>query len=68
MLPHQPFDPRADADALHKAMKGFGTDEKGLINILCKRTSDQRVKIAQAYKAGYGKVCFLIENLKALVF
>ena len=59
VLPHHTFDPRADADALEKAMKGFGTDEKGLINILCKRTSDQRVKITQAYKAGYGKVCLL---------
>ena len=51
-----PFDARADADALHKAMKGLGTDEKALIDILCHRTAQQRVQIAQAYKSGYGKV------------
>ena len=56
MLPASPFDPRADADALHKAMKGFGTDEKGLIAVLCHRTAAQRVEIVKAYKSGYGKV------------
>nr|CAH0112233.1 unnamed protein product [Daphnia galeata] len=49
------FDARADADALHKAMKGLGTDEKALISILCHRTNAQRVLITQAYKSGYGK-------------
>ena len=53
-----PFDARADADALHKAMKGLGTDEKALIDILCHRTAQQRVQIAQAYKSGYGKVSY----------
>lgn len=56
MLPAALFDARADADALHKAMKGMGTDEKALINILCHRSNDQRVSITQAYKSGYGKV------------
>lgn len=50
------FDARADADVLHKAMKGMGTDEKALISILCHRTSSQRTAINQAYKSGYGKV------------
>lgn len=52
---HQPFDPRADADALYYAMKGLGTDEKALINVLCKRTSAQRAQITLAFKSGYGK-------------
>ncbi len=56
VTPVSPFDARADADALHKAMKGMGTDEKGLINVLCKRPSHQRVNIAQIYKASFGKV------------
>lgn len=56
VLPHQPFDARADADALYNAMKGWGTDEKGLISVLCKRTSSQRAQITQAFKSGYGKV------------
>ena len=54
--PASPFDARADADRLHKAMKGLGTDEKGLMEVLCRRTAAQRVQIAQAYKSGYGKV------------
>ena len=56
VYPTSPFDARADADALHYAMKGFGTDENVLINILCHRTRDQRTAISHAYKAGYGKV------------
>jgi hypothetical protein len=57
IFPASSFNPRADADALHKAMKGFGTDEKALISILCHRTCDQRASINLAYKAaGYGKV------------
>jgi annexin A7/11 len=56
VVPADPFDPRADADALHKAMKGLGTDEEGLIDILCRRTSNQRVQIVHAYKASFGKV------------
>ncbi|XP_046448112.1 annexin B9-like [Daphnia pulex] len=55
VLPAALFDARADADALHKAMKGMGTDEKALINILCHRSNDQRVSIKQAYKSGNGK-------------
>lgn len=53
--PASPFDPRADADALHKAMKGLGTNEAALINVLCRRTAAQRAQIATAYKSGYGK-------------
>jgi hypothetical protein len=58
--PASPFDARADADALHKAMKGLGTDEKALINVLCHRSSSQRTAIYQAFKSGYGKVFFIL--------
>jgi len=51
-----PFDPAADAQALRKAMKGFGTDEAAIINIVTKRTNNQRMQIAQAFKSAYGKV------------
>ncbi len=63
MISVGPFDARADADALHKAMKGLGTDEKALISILCHRTNAQRVLITQAYKSGYGKVNYEINPL-----
>lgn len=36
-------------------MKGFGTDEAKLINILCKRTYAQRQEISLVYKTSYGK-------------
>ena len=44
-------------------MKGFGTDEKALIEVLCKRTFDQRREIALAYKTSYGKD--LIQDIKS---
>ena len=66
--PASPFDARADADALHKAMKGFGTDEMALIQILCHRTSAQRAAINQAYKSGYGNVYLAFKNQKYSYF
>lgn len=42
VVPAQNFDPVADAQALNKAMKGFGTDEDALINIICRRSNEQR--------------------------
>lgn len=36
-------------------MKGFGTDEEGLINVICTRTNAQRQEIAKAFKTSYGK-------------
>lgn len=53
---NSPFDPRADADVLYKAMKGLGTDENEVISILCRRTSYQRAAISQIYKSNYNEV------------
>lgn len=39
-------------------MKGFGTDEDALINVLCRRTVSQRVQIVRTYKTAYGKDLF----------
>ena len=50
-----------DAAKLYKAMKGFGTDETALIDILCRRTYSQREEIAKCYKTSYGKD--LLNNL-----
>eukprot|EP01113_Clastostelium_recurvatum_P009461 TRINITY_DN1455_c0_g1_i8.p1 TRINITY_DN1455_c0_g1~~TRINITY_DN1455_c0_g1_i8.p1 ORF type:complete len:581 (-),score=129.09 TRINITY_DN1455_c0_g1_i8:53-1795(-) len=45
----------ADADALHHAMKGIGTDEAALIRILCKRNPGEIHAIREAYRTKFGK-------------
>ena len=54
---------QADAEALRKAMKGFGTDEAALIKICANRSNTQRQQIKAAYKAAFGRD--LIEDLKS---
>ncbi len=54
---------QADAEALRKAMQGFGTDEATLIKICANRTNSQRQQIKHAYKAFYGRD--LIADLKS---
>ncbi|OAF65775.1 Calpactin II, partial [Intoshia linei] len=44
-----------DAFQLMKSMKGLGTDENGLIDILCTRSSAQIEKIREYYKNKYKK-------------
>jgi len=53
------FDANRDADALRKAMKGLGTDEKTLINILGNRNTEQRLQIKTAFKNKYNRVRYL---------
>lgn len=55
-MPYSGFDSRADAEVLRAAMKGWGTDEKAIINILTKRTNIQRQQIAMQFKTLFGKV------------
>nr|KAF6425274.1 hypothetical protein HJG59_009308 [Molossus molossus] len=59
--PH--FNPEPDAETLYKAMKGIGTNEQALIDVLTKRSSLQRQQIAKAFKAQFGKD--LTETLKS---
>uniref|UniRef100_A0A671MP10 Annexin n=1 Tax=Sinocyclocheilus anshuiensis TaxID=1608454 RepID=A0A671MP10_9TELE len=43
-----------DAHELHKAIKGVGTEDEVLIEILASRTCDEMKDIAKAYKKEYG--------------
>ncbi|CAM4580805.1 unnamed protein product [Lepidochelys olivacea] len=57
------FDPTPDAQVLYKAMKGLGTDEQAIINVLTKRRSAQRQQIARSFKEQFGQD--LIASLKS---
>ncbi|XP_037611104.1 annexin A4-like isoform X1 [Sebastes umbrosus] len=51
-------DPLRDVEVLRKAMKGFGTDENAIIELLGSRTNKQRVPMVAGYKTTYGKDLF----------
>ncbi|XP_063536768.1 annexin B10 isoform X5 [Cydia strobilella] len=57
------FNAAEDAATLRGAMKGFGTDEQTIIDILCTRSNAQRQAIAQAFTHEYGRD--IIEDLKS---
>ncbi|KAA0195881.1 Annexin [Fasciolopsis buskii] len=49
------FSATADAERLHRAMKGAGTDEETIVNILARRTNHERQEICEAYQSLYQK-------------
>ncbi|KAM9849908.1 annexin A6 isoform 1-T1 [Aulostomus maculatus] len=61
--PYPKFDPAADAQALRKAMKGFGTDEDAIIDIVAQRSNAQRQEIRQTFKSLLGRD--LMKDLKS---
>ncbi|KAL2898235.1 Annexin-like protein RJ4 [Bienertia sinuspersici] len=48
-------DPFADAEALRKACQGWGTDEKGIIEVIGHRNATQRKVIKEAYEQQYNE-------------
>ena len=50
------FDAVADAQALRAAMKGLGTSEQEIIDILCNRSNAQRQTIIETYTQEFGRV------------
>ncbi|CAF5086132.1 unnamed protein product [Rotaria sp. Silwood1] len=63
MIAAKNFDANHDADVLRKAMKGAGTDEKILIDILGNRNTTQRLEIKVAFKNKFNRD--LISDLKS---
>jgi len=53
----------ADAAALRKAMKGFGTDEKAIIKIIANRTNRERLAMIDSFKRQFNRD--LIKDLKS---
>ncbi|XP_034961585.1 annexin A6 isoform X2 [Zootoca vivipara] len=65
IYPAANFNADGDAKVLRKAMKGFGTDEDAIIQVVTQRSNTQRQEIIQAYKSHYGRD--LIADLKSEV-
>ncbi|KAM7348083.1 annexin B10-like [Cochliomyia hominivorax] len=63
VVPAEPLDVEASATALREAMKGFGTDEQAIIDILTSCSNAQRQLIKEQFLREYGRD--LIEDLKS---
>jgi hypothetical protein len=63
LKPASNFNPASDCERLYKAMKGFGTDEKTIIDVLGNRSSDQRMELKKSHQQMYGKD--LVKELKS---
>ncbi|MEQ2219261.1 hypothetical protein XENOCAPTIV_015014 [Xenoophorus captivus] len=57
------FNASADAEVLHKAMKGLGTDEAAILQLVTARSNAQRQEIKAAYKTLFGKVRLPVQRL-----
>ncbi|XP_072923216.1 annexin A6 isoform X1 [Hemitrygon akajei] len=53
--PAADFKPEVDVKALRKAMKGIGTDEEAIINIISQRSNAQRQQLRQQFKSQLGR-------------
>jgi hypothetical protein len=55
VVPKEDFDAEEAAKTLKGAMKGFGTDEEPIIEILASHDTAQRVEIKETFKTLYGQ-------------
>lgn len=55
-MPASGFSAADDGMTLRAAMKGFGTDEQAIIDILTQRSNNQRQQIAKFFMEEYGRV------------
>lgn len=65
VYPAPDFDPVKDCEALRKAMKGFGTDEGAIVDIITQRSNAQRQQIYKTFKSHFGRD--LMADLKSEV-
>lgn len=63
VVPVSPFDPAADSQALRAAMKGMGTDEQAIIDILITRSNAQRQQIKTFFETEFERD--FIDDLKS---
>ncbi|XP_078350996.1 uncharacterized protein LOC144635778 isoform X3 [Oculina patagonica] len=63
LKPAANFNAAEDAEALKKAMKGFGSDEDAIMAVLGARTNKQRQEIAAKFQQEYNKN--LVDELKS---
>ena len=56
IFPAANFNPDGDCQALSQAMRGAGTNERALIDIIVNRSNSQRQQIKAHYRASFGHV------------
>ncbi|XP_042895205.1 annexin A7 isoform X1 [Parasteatoda tepidariorum] len=63
IVPAENFNAERAAAKLRKAMKGIGTDERAIIDVLVTHSNSQRQEIKRKYKSLYGRD--LVEDIQA---
>lgn len=63
LKPVENFNPASDCERLHKAMKGLGTDEKTIIEIIGNRSNSQRQELKKSFQQMFGKD--LVKEIKS---
>ncbi|CAG0885418.1 unnamed protein product [Cyprideis torosa] len=65
VFPNPQFDVEAACEELNKSMKGWGTDEDTLVQVLVRHSNQQRQEIKEKYMAMYGED--LVDQIKGEV-